>query len=111
MSGIVSAEMAGSVIRRVREERGVSRAELAKTVGIGARTLYALETGESENFGLGNYLKLLDALGLTMEISVADSLRPAEASPEEGDGAVPWAQQEMALAAGKLPKLDDRWAL
>lgn len=111
MSGIVSTEMAGSIIRRVREDRGVSRAELAKIVGIGARTLYALETGESENFGLGNYLRLLDALGLTMEISVADPLRQVETSQEEGDGAVPWAQREMALVVGKLPKLDDRWAL
>ena len=65
---VLTTEMAGSIIRRVREERGLSRAELARKVGIGARTLYALEVGESENFGLGNYLKLLEILGLSLSV-------------------------------------------
>ena len=111
MGGIASTEMAGSVVRRVREERGVSRAELAKSVGIGARTLYALETGESDNFGLGNYLRLLDALGLTMEISFASSSQSAQTLSINGDGNTPAVQREMAKAAEELPKLDSRWAL
>lgn len=68
MGRVLTTEMAGSIIRRIREERGMSRAELARKAGIGARTLYALEVGESENFGLGNYLKLLEILGLSLSV-------------------------------------------
>lgn len=75
MGRVDTAEMAGSVVRRVREDRGMSRAQLANATGIGARTLYALETGESENFGLGKYLKVLDALGLSMSVKL-DGQRP-----------------------------------
>lgn len=65
---------------------------LAKRTGIGARTIYAFEQGESENFGLGNYLKLLDALGLSMSVDFLESgdqsgKEPASASlpiPEFG---------------------------
>ena len=111
MRGITSSEMAGSIIRRVREDRGISRAALAQEIGIGARTLYALETGESENFGLGKYLKLLDALGLSMDITATTPL-PSHASSTacEGDTAV-CAQQDMVAAARKLPQLDSRWTL
>ena len=70
MGRVLTTEMAGSIIRRVREERSMSRAELARKAGIGARTLYALEVGESENFGLGNYLKLLEILGLSLSVDV-----------------------------------------
>lgn len=70
MGTIASAALAGSAVRRMREDLEMPRAELAELTGIGARTLYALESGESENFGLGNFLKVLDALGLTMSIDV-----------------------------------------
>ena len=79
MSKVASAEAAGSIIRRVREERGISRAFLAKQTGIGARTIYALEQGESENFGLGNYLKLLDALEMNMSVDLDKPLKPPTA--------------------------------
>ncbi len=72
MSKVRSAEAAGSIIRRIREESGMSRAALSRETGIAQRTIYALEQGESINFGLGNYLKLLDALGLSMEINLQD---------------------------------------
>lgn len=68
MGVVATAELVGSIIRRVREDKGMSRAQLAAASGMGARTLYALETGESENVGLGKILKVLDALGLSMSI-------------------------------------------
>lgn len=77
MGTVTTSEAAGKIIRRVREDRGVSRAELSRQTGIGARTLYALETGGSENFGLGNYLKLLNALGLNMSIDI-DAEKPQQ---------------------------------
>ena len=70
MSKIKSTAAAGNIIRRMREELGMSRAALSRETRIAPRTIYALEQGESPNFGLGNYLKLLEALGLSMEISL-----------------------------------------
>ena len=75
MGKVASAEAAGGIIRRIREERGISRAILAKQTGIGARTIYALEQGESENFGLGNYLKLLDVLEMNMSVDLDKPLQ------------------------------------
>ena len=70
MGKVRSTASAGSIVRRIREDRGVSRAELSSRTGIGARTIYSLEQGESRNFGLENYLKILDALGLCMSIDL-----------------------------------------
>lgn len=91
MGKVATTELAGSIVRRVREERGMSRAALAAATGIGMRTLYALETGESENFGLGNYLKVLDALGLSLSVDVEKPLSARESRPD-GAGApvLPW---------------------
>lgn len=68
MGAVSNARMAGSIIRRVREDLGITRASPAARTGISIRTLYALESGQSKNFGLGNYFALLHALGLTMSI-------------------------------------------
>ncbi|MGN0073440.1 MAG: helix-turn-helix domain-containing protein [Coriobacteriales bacterium] len=100
MGKVRSSESAGSIIRRVREDRGLSRAALAEQTGIGARTLYALEQGESPNFGLGNYLKLLDALGLSMFVEYGDNLPAPKRQPA---AAVPVPEYEL----GDLWKLDD----
>ena len=80
MSRVASARSAGSIIRRFREERGLSRAALSRETGIGARTIYALEQGESKNFGLENYLKLLDVLGLSMSIDLNNAQQPTAQS-------------------------------
>ncbi|MGN0037785.1 MAG: helix-turn-helix domain-containing protein [Coriobacteriales bacterium] len=101
MGKVRSSEAAGSIIRRVREDRGLSRAALATQTGIGARTLYALEQGESPNFGLGNYLKLLDVLGLSMFVEYDGNL-PASKRPPAAS-AVPVPEYEL----GDLWKLDD----
>ena len=76
MGKVRSAQSAGSIVRRVREEKGVSRAELSSETGIGTRTIYALEQGESRNFGLENYLKILAALGLDMSGNLTIWKRP-----------------------------------
>ena len=73
MGKVRSAQSAGSIVRRVREEKGVSRAELSSETGIGTRTIYALEQGEGKNFGLENYLKILAALGLDMSVDLKGS--------------------------------------
>ena len=102
MGMVGSTELAGSIVRRIREDLGMSRAELAERTGIGARTLYALETGESENFGLGNYLRVLDALDLAMSVDLKKPLlaaRPTGETKTVDAIHVPWSD------------LADRWKL
>lgn len=54
-------------------ESRVAHVELFSETGIGARTIYALEQGESRNFGLENCLKILAALGLDMSVDLKGS--------------------------------------
>lgn len=100
MGKVRSAASAGSIVRRIREDRGMSRAKLSSQTGIGARTIYALEQGESRNFGLENYLKILDALGLYMSVDLDDPLFAPEVPAEQDAFPVP----EFKL--GDIWKLD-----
>lgn len=79
---VESVSMAGNIVRRIREDAGISRATLSKAAGVSPRSLYALETGESENFGLGNFLKILSELGLSMEITKADTRKTSKGEAE-----------------------------
>lgn len=54
-------------------ESRVAHVELSSETDIGTRTIYALEQGESRNFGLKNYLKILAALGLDMSVDLKGS--------------------------------------
>lgn len=83
MGKVRSAQAAGNIIRRIREESGISRAALSKETGIAPRTIYALEQGESPNFGLGKYLRLLDALGLSMDIDLDDRETTESGNPPQ----------------------------
>lgn len=91
MGQVTSAALAGSIVRRIREDRGMSRAALSAATGIGTRTLYALETGESENFGLGNLLSVLDALDLVMSIDLKpDATHHSPTASRESRPTAPW---------------------
>lgn len=71
----------------------MSRDQLARATGVGARTLYALETGENENIGLGKFLRVLAALDLSMslELDSLESPRRRDAADETGSqGVPPW---------------------
>lgn len=89
MSEINSTSTAGNIVRRVREDAGISRARLSQSTGVSSRALYALETGESENFGLGNFLKVLSALGLSMDIALKSDASP-KAHGKRPMPAEPW---------------------
>ncbi|MGN0078421.1 MAG: helix-turn-helix domain-containing protein [Coriobacteriales bacterium] len=104
MGKVRSSEAAGSIILRMREDRGLSRAALAREAGIGARTLYALEKGESPNFGLGSYLRLLEILGLSMHVEL--DVPPQAPSTDDSPYSVDPRMFELADAW----KLDDEEA-
>ncbi|WP_130810506.1 helix-turn-helix transcriptional regulator [Olsenella sp. Marseille-P4559] len=81
---VTNSALAGSIVRRVREDKGLSRAKLATEAGVSARSLYSFEMGESENLGLGHFLRILDCLGLSMFIGESDG-----ADANHGSYAVP----------------------
>lgn len=96
MGVVPNVEVAGGIVRRIREDAGMSRSKLAQIAGISPRSLYALEMGESENFGLGNYLRVLKALGLSMDVGVSHQ--------RKNDGGTEAPQVQMP----EFP-LGDRW--
>jgi transcriptional regulator with XRE-family HTH domain len=77
---IVSSALAGNIVRRVREDEGLSRAKLAAAAGVSSRSLYAFETGESENLGLSHFLRILECLGLSAFVSDSDDISASQTS-------------------------------
>lgn len=65
---VTESGQAGSIVRRIREDKGISRADLAKASGISPRTLFAFERGENENIGLAGFLRIASALGLVVSV-------------------------------------------
>lgn len=111
MSAVTNPQIAGNIIKRVREDRGLSRAKLAVMTNIGVRTLYALEKGESENFGLGNYLKLLSALGLAMEVNLVTPLPQQSPRTARRPGEMSSEDQITLEAVNCLPGISSQWEL
>lgn len=125
LSRLQDPATAGSIVRRIREERGLSRAALSSATGVAPRTLYSLEAGESENFGLGNLIKVFGALGLTLCV---DDGRGTTATPgasgvlgttaapctyaTRGTTAMPdTPEPQRAAPAGAWEALPDIWRL
>lgn len=58
----------GNTIREARRAAGLSAHDLAVATDSHATTVTRIERGESENVKLGNLLKLLDYLGLSLAV-------------------------------------------
>ena len=100
----MSAE-AGSVIRRVREDQGISRSELAKRAQVSPRTLFAFERGQNDNMGLAAFLRLAGALGLSVSMDFANGSARAEAA----SGVAP--EEPQLEFHPSWEKLSDIWSL
>ena len=101
-SQITRPDQAGSVVRRVREDLGISRAELSRRAEISPRTLFAFEQGQNENIGLAGFLRITAALGLVVSLDDGASLSP-------GQTAVP--DRVSAPFAPDWDRLGDAWTL
>lgn len=64
----------GGEIARLRKERGMTQAELAKASGLGRSTIARLETANIPEFGVRKLMQVLDALGC--ELDIKDEQRP-----------------------------------
>ncbi|WP_372696898.1 helix-turn-helix domain-containing protein [Arthrobacter sp. JSM 101049] len=61
----------GMAVRRMREEAGLSREELAEKAGVSPRCLFNLEKGKP-NVDFPLVLECFDALGATLQITHRD---------------------------------------
>lgn len=88
MDRINSTAEVGNIVYRIREDLGLSRAKLSASTGVSARSIYALEKGESENIGLDKLLKITNALGLALFIDLEE--RAAAQNPQPAAPSIPW---------------------
>lgn len=63
---ISAPRQAGIYVRRAREARGLTRAQLAAAAGVSERLLASLELGDATGIRLDKLLAVFDALGLSL---------------------------------------------
>jgi len=62
---IIDVDTIGETIRKLRQERGMSRDELVAASGISRGAIHSLEAGKRKGGGtVDTLLRLLDALGM-----------------------------------------------
>lgn len=91
MEDVRTTEQVGGVIRRVRGDLGMSRAELSRLSGVSQRTIFALENGEGLNIGFGKVLDLMRPLGLVLSLDLAEgNTAAASQAPSVGEPLPGW---------------------
>lgn len=98
---IATSGQAGRIIRRIRNELGISRSELARRASVSPRTLFAFEQGQNDNIGLAAFLRLASALKL--DISIDDGVASKAGSTK--------AVAAIAEFDPEWDKLSDVWSL
>jgi transcriptional regulator with XRE-family HTH domain len=94
----------GSAVRRLRERRGMTQADLAERVGLGRTSMTNLESGK-QNPPLSLLPTLARALGVDPERLIRETALPAEgddiflASQVHDDQLRRWASQVIANSA------------
>lgn len=68
----------GDRLRRLRKSQGIGTVEMASRVGLTRNTLRSIEAGDPSP-SMGNYLRVMSALGLGSELALlaSDTLQPA----------------------------------
>ena len=73
----------GKAIRTARKLRGLSQAELAKSLGMSRTTIGQIESGTVQEIGVRKLMRLLDALGLQLRVRPAGRPPTLEELQEE----------------------------
>ena len=77
-------EKIGKLIREERKKKGLTQAELAERVGITRQTLSKMERGKVALVTVASFLKVLDCLGLELEVKHRKKRDPRKLwTPEE----------------------------
>ncbi|CAM4383149.1 Helix-turn-helix domain-containing protein [Bordetella tumbae] len=66
----------GAIIRERRQSRALTQADLARKGGVSRATLSALENGQLAELGISRLSRLLEVLGLTLQVAQAEIFRP-----------------------------------
>ena len=73
----------GKLVRARRLEVGLNAAQAADLAGVSRRLLIELETGKRKQAGLANVLRVLEILGLSVDVASRGSLTAQRADPRE----------------------------
>lgn len=73
-SSVRSAEALGDAIARLRFDRGLTQAELAESLGVSRRYIYAIESGQP-NLYATRLFEVLRELGAHIEVATNESNR------------------------------------
>jgi transcriptional regulator with XRE-family HTH domain len=66
---VQSIKELGSQVRTRRQQVNLTAAEVAELAGVSRRLLLELEQGKRKNAGFANVLRILEVLGLRLEIA------------------------------------------
>lgn len=104
---IRAPRQAGIYVRRAREARGLTRAQLAAAAGVSERLLAALELGDATGIRLDKLLAVFGALGLSLAAQGEKIAEPAEVAAATAHAAAPLARPAAAPRRRSAPPLLD----
>ncbi len=68
-----NAEEIGRLIRKIRQQKGLSQERAAGLTGVGRRFFSELERGEKNSLDLGKVLQVLTRFGVKIKLVVRDN--------------------------------------
>lgn len=80
MGPLSNPRQAGIYVRQTREDRDLTRAQLAKAAGVSERLIASLELGDATGIRLDKLLAVLDALGIKLTAQLTSDVAPVTAS-------------------------------
>ena len=86
MSSIQTTEQLGDALRAARKQLGLTQPQLAMAAGVGVRFIVDLEAGKA-TLRLENVLRVIDALGGTLQLTGLTSSAPEDHPEDSQHGA------------------------
>lgn len=76
----------GKEIRKIRKDRKLSQAELAKVLGMSRTTVGQIENGTVQDIGVRKLVRILEFLGLELRVRPSGAPPTLDELREEGGG-------------------------
>ena len=81
LKAVSDPAMLGRVVRDRRRALGLTQPDLALSAGVGVRFLVEIERGKP-SAQIGKVMQVLAALGIEIELSMADHIKVKDARPQ-----------------------------
>ena len=81
LKAVSDPAMLGRVVRDTRRALGLTQPDLALSAGVGVRFLVEIERGKP-SAQIGKVMQVLAALGIEIELSMADHIKVKDARPQ-----------------------------